>query len=184
MRIIGGAWRGRRIPVPVSPGLRPTPDRVRETLFNWLQGRLVGTRVLDPFAGTGALGLEALSRGAAHATLVERDPTIARALRATVARFGADGAHVVEADANSLLKAGPQAMGGSFDLVLLDPPFAAGAEADLCKLLAVGGWLTEQAWVYVEGPSDRAIASLPSGWEAVRTLTAGAVTARLLRAGA
>lgn len=183
MRIISGRWRGRRLPVPEAPDLRPTPDRVRETLYNWLQGRLPGTRILDLYAGSGALGLEAVSRGAAHATLVEREPDVAVVLRASVAKLGATAPEVVvvEADARAVLAGGPARLGGSYDLVLLDPPFAAAEESHLCTLLAQGGWLSESACVYLEGPSDRAAPDLPAGWQVARTLTAGAVTARLLR---
>jgi 16S rRNA (guanine966-N2)-methyltransferase len=183
VRIISGRWRGRRIPVPEAPDLRPTPDRVRETLYNWLQGRLPGSRILDLYAGSGALGLEAVSRGAAHATLVEREPAVAAVLRASVAKLGATAQEVVvvEADARAVLAAGPARLGGSYDLVLLDPPFAAAEESHLCTLLAQGGWLAESACVYLEGPSDRVAPDLPAGWQVARTLTAGAVTARLLR---
>ena len=102
VRIIGGKWRNTKLPVPLSPGLRPSSDRVRETLFNWLMSRLGGARVLDLFAGSGALGLEAVSRGAAQATLVERDAALSRQLRESVARLGAqDQIAVVQADARS-----------------------------------------------------------------------------------
>ena len=183
VRIIGGRWRGRRIPVPDAPDLRPTPDRVRETLYNWLQGRLPGSRVLDLYAGSGALGLEAVSRGAAHATLVERERSVASVLRASVEKLGATAQEVVvvEADARSVLAAGPARLGGAFDLVLLDPPFATAEDGHLCTLLAQGGWLGESACIYLEGPSDRAAPEVPEGWQIARTLTAGAVTARLLR---
>lgn len=184
MRIIAGVWRGRRIAVPEAPGLRPTPDRVRETLFNWLQGRLLGARVLDLYAGTGVLGLEALSRGAGSVLLVERHPVVAEALRQTVITLGAATAAVAEADAASLLRAGPGAVGGAFDLVLADPPFAAGGQAELCKLLAEHGWLTGAGSVYLEGPAAGGPVELPAHWQEVRALTAGAVAARLLRVGA
>lgn len=157
VRIIGGRWRGTKLAVPDRPGLRPSSDRVRETLFNWLMPVLPGARVLDLFAGTGALGLEALSRGAAHATLVERDPGLAAALREACGRLDAQ-ATVVAQDALAWLVGGQQA---SFDLVLLDPPFADGlwepALAALQPRLAAG------AWVYVESPAGTA-PSVPPGW--------------------
>ncbi len=184
MRIIAGVWRGRRIAVPDAPGLRPTPDRVRETLFNWLQGRLLGARVLDLYAGTGVLGLEALSRGAGSVLLVERHPVVAAALRQTVTMLGATAASVAAVDAAELLQAGPGAVGGAFDLVLADPPFAAGGQAELCKLLDDRGWLTSAGWVYLEGPSAGEPVALPAPWQQVRALTAGAVDARLFRVGA
>ena len=159
VRIVGGAWRGTRLPVSDAPGLRPTSDRVRETLFNWLQFRLPGARVLDLFAGSGALGLEALSRGAREALLVERDPRLAQVLRASVARLAAgDRAQVVQADALAWLRA---PLHGRFDVVFLDPPFAAGAWEAAFALLPP--WLAEDAWLYVEAPLDAAPA-IPEGW--------------------
>ncbi len=148
VRIIGGHWRGTRLPVADLDGLRPTPDRVRETLFNWLQPMVPGARVLDLFAGSGALGLEALSRGAAEALLVERDPGVAERLREAVERLHAgDRAHVVQADALSLLRT---PLHGRFDLVFVDPPFAAGGWARVLELLAP--WLSADAWLYLESP--------------------------------
>lgn len=159
VRIVGGDWRGTRLPVADAPGLRPTSDRVRETLFNWLQPVLRGARVLDLFAGTGALGLEALSRGAREAWLVERDPRLAETLRATVARLHAeDRAHVAQADALSWLRLPLQ---GRFDVVFLDPPFASGVWNDV--LAALPPWLADDAWVYVEAPLD-AVPRPPAGW--------------------
>ena len=148
VRIIGGRWRGSKLPVASAPGLRPTSDRARETLFNWLQPMLTGARVLDLFAGSGALGLEALSRGAREALLVERDPLLAQALRETCARLDAgDAATVLRADALELLRA---PLHGRFDLVFLDPPFGAGAwDTGLARL---GPWVTDEAWLYVESP--------------------------------
>ena len=147
VRIIGGRWRGTKLAVPDRPGLRPSSDRVRETLFNWLMPALPGARVLDLFAGTGVLGLEALSRGAAQAVLVERDPGLASALREAVAKLSAP-AEVHAADALAWLRGRHD----TFDLVFLDPPFAdglwAGALDGLAPRLAPG------ARVYVESPGD------------------------------
>jgi 16S rRNA (guanine966-N2)-methyltransferase len=159
VRIIGGQWRGTRLAVADAPGLRPTPDRVRETLFNWLQAELRGARVLDLFAGSGALGLEAVSRGAREAFLVERDPRLAESLRATVARLqGGDQVEVVAADALAWLRA---PLHGRFDLVLLDPPFDAGLWQPV--LACLGPWLAERAWLYLEAPLDAAI-DPGAGW--------------------
>nr|WP_219339812.1 16S rRNA (guanine(966)-N(2))-methyltransferase RsmD [Luteimonas salinisoli] len=156
IRIIGGRWRGTRLPVPDVPGLRPTSDRARETLFNWLQPVLPGARVLDLFAGTGALGLEALSRGAREALLVERDPRLAQALEETVQRLHAgDRARVVRADALALLRA---PLHGRFDLVFVDPPFADGLWQPVLDGLAP--WLAEDAWLYLESPGQ---AGVPAG---------------------
>lgn len=151
VRIIGGRWRGTRLPVADAEGLRPTPDRVRETLFNWLQPVLPGARVLDVFAGSGALGLEAVSRGAREALLVERDPRLAEALRQAVERLDAgDEVVVVRADALAWLQA---PLHGRFDVVFLDPPFSTGSWSQALALLAP--WLTEGAWLYVESPAER-----------------------------
>ncbi len=147
VRIIGGDWRGTRLPVADRDGLRPTADRVRETLFNWLQPVLPGARVLDLFAGTGALGLEAVSRGAREAVLVERDPQLAEGLRQLAAKLPGGGrVQVVCADALVWLRTAP----GGFDLAFLDPPFA----GDLWEpaLAALDGQLLENAWLYVESP--------------------------------
>lgn len=159
IRIIGGHWRGTRLNVPASPGLRPSSDRVRETLFNWLLPALPGARVLDVFAGTGALGLEAVSRGAAHATLLERDAALANALRDTVARLSAqDQVEVVQGDALAWLARPPQA---AFDLAFVDPPF----DADLWQatLIALLPRLAPGAWLYLESPHDTTPA-LPPAW--------------------
>ena len=148
VRIIGGRWRGTRLPVADMAGLRPTSDRVRETLFNWLAPVLPGARVLDLFAGSGALGLEALSRGAREALLLERDPKLAESLRQTVARLQAgDEAQVVAADAAAFLRA---PLHGRFDIAFLDPPFAANLWPAVFAELPP--WLADDAWLYVESP--------------------------------
>jgi 16S rRNA (guanine(966)-N(2))-methyltransferase RsmD len=122
LRIIGGQWRRHRLPVLDAPGLRPTPDRVRETLFNWLGQELTGWSVLDAFAGTGALGFEAASRGAATVQMLERDGRLVRGLDASRSKLGADAVSVIQADAIAWMRRVPR----QFDLVLLDPPFDAG----------------------------------------------------------
>jgi 16S rRNA (guanine966-N2)-methyltransferase len=158
VRIIGGRWRGSRLPVADVPGLRPTADRVRETLFNWLQPRLAGARVLDLFAGSGALGLEALSRGAREAVLVESDPQVATALRQVIERLGAVGeADVVRADAMAWLRT---PLHGRFDVVFVDPPFAAALWPAILALLPP--WLAPDALVYLEAPAGTA--PMPPGW--------------------
>ena len=159
IRIIGGRWRGTRLLVPASPGLRPSSDRVRETLFNWLLPVLPGARVVDVFAGTGALGLEAVSRGAAHAVLVERDAALAQSLRDTVARLSAqESVEVAQSDALAWL--GRQS-GACFDLAFVDPPFEAGLWQT--TLAALQPRLAQGAWVYVESPPEQA-PSLPPQW--------------------
>lgn len=158
VRIIGGRWRGTKLDVPNAPGLRPTADRVRETLFNWLQSQVPGARCLDLFAGSGALGFEAASRGAAQCVLVERDPGLARGLRATASRLRADAVQVIDSDALALLRTTPPS---AFDIVFVDPPFAAGLHAAVCERL--GPWLAPEAWIYVESPRDADIA-VPADW--------------------
>jgi 16S rRNA (guanine966-N2)-methyltransferase len=169
IRIIGGAFRGRRLPLPPNPALRPTPNRLRETLFNWLQPVVAGARVLDLYAGSGALGIEALSRGAAAATFVEHDAASTRAIEAALATLGTRGT-VVRADVDRFL-AGPPA---AFDLGFADPPFAAGVPAGLCTLLAAG-WLAPAAWIYLELPRAAAVPALPAGIRPHREATAGDV---------
>lgn len=177
VRIIAGTWRGRRLPVADVPGLRPTPDRVRETLFNWLAPVIEGSRCLDLFAGTGALGLEAASRGAAHVSLVERDPRALAVLRANVGLLAAgDTVQVVAADALPWLRSPPSA---PFDLVFLDPPYDAGLLAPALAALLAGGWLAPTAWLYLEWPRGAAAPLAATPW---RSLTAGQVQCALYRA--
>jgi len=163
VRIIGGRWRGSRLPVADADGLRPTSDRARETLFNWLQPVLPGARVLDLFAGSGALGLEALSRGARELLLVERDPALAESLRDSCQRLGAgSAATVLRADAVELLRT---PLHGRFDLVFLDPPFAGGGWERALERL--DPWLADGAWLYLESPAAAPVAPGP-GWLAHR----------------
>ncbi|MEN9726140.1 MAG: rRNA ((966)-N(2))-methyltransferase RsmD [Pseudomonadota bacterium] len=165
VRIIGGEWRRRWLPVPAAEGLRPTADRVRETLFNWLMPHLPGARCLDLFAGTGVLGLEALSRGAAHVTFVERDARVFQQLahNSALLQVG-DRATLVQADAVQFLETRTP---GAFDVVFLDPPFASALMADVMPLL-VRGWLAPHALVYLEFPRGGAGIALPEGWRMMR----------------
>lgn len=176
VRIIAGRWRGRRLRVLAAEGLRPTADRVRETLFNWLAAQIGGARCLDLFAGTGALGIEALSRGAAAVWFVERNPAVALQLQASLDRLGAAGAHVVGADALKFL-AGPAQ---PFDVVFLDPPFGGPDPGNLCRLLRAG-WVREGALIYLEMSRSQALPALPPGWQPLREKTAGQVRFALLR---
>jgi len=173
VRIIGGQWRRSKLPVADKPGLRPTPDRVRETLFNWLGQDLAGWNVVDAFAGSGALGLEAASRGAARATLVERDTELVHSLRASVLRLKATSVRVEHADGVGWLLRAPRA---AFDLVLLDPPYDSGvherAISAALPLLVPGGFL------YVEAPQTL---DPPTGLEPYRATRAGVVHAHLWR---
>jgi 16S rRNA (guanine966-N2)-methyltransferase len=175
VRIIGGTLRNSRLDVPDLPGLRPTADRVRETLFNWLQPVVGGARCLDLYAGTGALGIEALSRGAGAVTFVEREARLAAALKANLGRLKV-AADVVVDDASRWLRS----PGRPFDVVLLDPPFALDAWADTARLLEEGGWIAAHGWIYVESPRGKAF-SLPDNWLAHRQGQAGEVAYALYR---
>ncbi len=176
VRIVAGRLRGSRLAVPEREGLRPTPDRVRETLFNWLMPYLPGMRCLDLYAGTGALGIEALSRGADACTFVERDRELARALADNLARLRVPGAEVVNADAAGWL-AGPAR---PFDLVFLDPPFDANLWQGAAALLESRGWLADGGFAYVESPREARL-ELPPAWAPHREGFAGAVRYALYR---
>jgi 16S rRNA (guanine966-N2)-methyltransferase len=177
VRIIGGLWKRTRLPVADKPGLRPTPDRVRETLFNWLPHELAGWRCIDVFAGTGALGFEAASRGASEVLLVEQDADLVAQLRALQARLEATAIQVQRGNGVSALQ---RMAPGSIDLVFLDPPFDAGLYE---KLLApVAQLLSPDGLVYLEAPQAWGDAELePFGLALHRPLKAGAVHAHLLR---
>ncbi|MEW6331414.1 MAG: 16S rRNA (guanine(966)-N(2))-methyltransferase RsmD [Pseudomonadota bacterium] len=177
LRIIGGRWRGRRLDVSESEGLRPTPDRVRETLFNWLQPYIAGAHCLDLFAGTGALCLEALSRGAAQVVMVEKAAHVAQQLRRHVEKLEATGAEVVPADAVEFLQRAPRA----FDIVFLDPPFKSNLIAECAALVETRGWLKPGGLVYVEAPSQMSELTLPATWELIRSKKAGQVGYHLAR---
>jgi 16S rRNA (guanine966-N2)-methyltransferase len=179
LRIIGGSLRGRRIRFPDVAGLRPTGDRVRETLFNWLQPRVQGARCLDLFAGSGALGLEAWSRGAGQVVLVEHDPKAGACLAESIRALGAEGVELVRTDALAWLQADPQ----PFDLVFLDPPFAEGVLGRCCRLLDAKGWLAAGARVYLETDAAAGLPDLPAGWVLERHKRSGQVTYALARAG-
>ena len=176
VRIIGGSLRNSRLPVPAANGLRPTPERVRETVFNWLAPVIAGARCLDLCAGTGALGIEALSRGAAAVSFVEREARLAQALRANLERLGVDG-EVVAADAQAWLQRVPRA----YDIVFLDPPFALDLWGVLARQLETGGWLAAGAMVYLEWPGP-AIPGLPTNWQVHREGRAGVVRYALMKA--
>jgi len=180
VRIIGGQWRRRRLPFPAHAALRPTPDRLRETLFNWLMPSLAGARCLDLFAGSGALGLEALSRGAERAVLVEADAQVARALRDNAARLGAHTAEVLATSALDYLR-GPASP--PFHIVFLDPPFDSPLLAD-CLPLLTARWLAADARVYIERPATQAgiaPANLPPTWRLWRETRAGQAHGALYR---
>jgi 16S rRNA (guanine966-N2)-methyltransferase len=178
VRIIGGVWRGRRIHFPDLPDLRPTPDRVRETLFNWLQHSLTGTRCLDLFAGSGALGLEALSRGAAEVVFVEQFPAAARTLQEQLVRLSGEGrGRVMEMGAARFLRTPAKA----FDVAFLDPPFGKHALAEYIPMLDSGDWLKVGGLVYLENERIAGIPTLPAHWELLKSKSAGEVGYHLAR---
>ncbi|SFU36437.1 16S rRNA (guanine(966)-N(2))-methyltransferase [Xenorhabdus koppenhoeferi] len=175
IRIIGGKWRGRKLPVPDSDGLRPTTDRVRETLFNWLMPIIQEARCLDCFSGSGALGFEALSRYAKHATLIEYDRHVAAQLSSNLALLNAENAEVVQNNALQYLSKA----GAPFDVVFLDPPFRKGMLTEAIRLLESNGWLAAESWIYVEAESESAATEVPATWQLHREKIAGQVAYRL-----
>ena len=172
LRIVAGIWRSRVLEIADVEGLRPTSERIRETLFNWLTPEIAGRRCLDLFAGTGALGLEALSRGAKQVVLVEQSRKAASMLRKNVDSLDATGAVVHEGDAYSFL-AGPDAAG--FDVVFLDPPFADENLSELCRLLDEESVLAPGARVYLEQARSAPDVELPAGWRLSKDKSAGSV---------
>jgi 16S rRNA (guanine966-N2)-methyltransferase len=177
LRIIGGQWRGRRFAFPDSEGLRPTGDRVREALFNWLQVYLPGARCLDLFAGSGALGLEALSRGAAGVTFIERSRAVAKIIEDHLRALGTAAGRVLNMDAARYLEGRPE----PFDIVFLDPPFGSDIIGNCCARLETGGWLAPGAFIYLEHDRGKPLPALPTNWELFRSNTAGQVSFHLAR---
>ncbi len=178
LRIIGGQWRRRRLMFPDEPGLRPTADRVRETLFNWLQPDVAGARCLDLFAGSGACGLEALSRGASSVVFVERNRRVVAAIRQNLELLAAEGASVINADVMQWLLSGQSGTGASamaFDLVFLDPPYDADLLPGACRKLDNSGMLAAGAKIYLENRSVITDAMLPESWYITRQSRAGSV---------
>ena len=172
LRIVAGNWRSRLLDIADVEGLRPTSERVRETLFNWLAPRIHGARCLDAYAGTGALGLEALSRGARSVDFVERSGIAARQLRRNIEALEAHGAAVLQANALDFLG---ETATGPYDLVFLDPPFAADLLEETCRLLEQRHLLANDALVYLELPQKGVRPHLPAGWQIEKDKTAGNV---------
>jgi len=172
IRIISGSWRGRRLPVLDSDGLRPTTDRVRETLFNWLMHDVNGANCLDLFAGSGALGLECLSRGAEFVQFVEANAKVAASLSANLNTLLSDKARadVSQQDALNFLKSN---QGKRYDVVFLDPPFQSELAVQAIKLLLDNNWLGEKALVYLEQDSNLDVINVPEQWQVYRQGSAG-----------
>lgn len=179
LRIIGGRWRGRNLDFPDVEGLRPTPDRVRETLFNWLQNDIIGARCLDLFAGSGALGLEALSRGAARSVLVENSKLVAQQLDTHLRTLQCSDGIVVTMDAQTFLERGPG--DARYNIVFLDPPFEKGLIKHCIKLLEEKHWLAKNALIYLEMERNLQMPDLPGNWKYTHERTASQVSYRLAR---
>jgi len=171
LRIIGGEWRGRKLTFPDVEGLRPTTDRVRETLFNWLQPVIQGARCLDLFAGSGALGMEALSRGAAVVQFIDRERRAVQSLKENLALLRSTRGEVLQVDALSYLRGEAR----PFDVVFLDPPFRQGLLQPCLEQLCQGGWLAEHGRIYIEVEQEGGEPEMPEGWEMVRRKQAGQV---------
>ena len=172
IRIIGGEWRSRKLTVPDAPGLRPTPDRVRETLFNWLASYIGGARVLDAFTGSGALFLEALSRGASSGIALDLNTEAINNLRRNLELLDCDSAEVLRADALQYLSNTAER---GFDIVLLDPPFHQDLLLTACQLLESNNWLNERAWIYTESEQAPSSLGVPNTWRLHREKHTGQV---------
>jgi 16S rRNA (guanine966-N2)-methyltransferase len=176
LRIIAGLWRGRKLNFPDVDGLRPTGDRIRETLFNWLAPEIQGARCLDLFAGSGALGIEALSRGASISAMVERDTKAAAQLNANLEILKAEAGRIINADALSLLQKGNS--DEPYHIIFIDPPFQLKLWQAVIDALEAGNWLAENATIYIESGRDDAYQP-PINWQLHRDKHAGAVSYRL-----
>ncbi len=172
IRIIGGEWRSRKLTVPEAPGLRPTPDRVRETLFNWLAPTIQGARVLDAFTGSGALFLEALSRGASTGVAIDANTDAVNNLRRNLAVLQCDDAEVLRVDSLQYLSNKTEQ---GFDIVLLDPPFHQDLLLSACQLLEDNNWLNKDAWIYTESEQVPSSLGVPSTWRLHREKHTGQV---------
>ena len=171
LRIIGGQWRSRKLPIADVPGLRPSTDRVRETLFNWLQADIAGARCLDLFAGSGALGFEAASRGAREVVLVESSPVAQKILAANITSLQALQVQLIAGDAMHWL----QQSHSPFDVVFIDPPYASDLLAPVCARLEQQNLLTHRAKIYLECDAQRDLPPLPMNWQIIRGKKAGQV---------
>ena len=178
LRIIGGDWRSRKLRFPDAGGVRPTPARTRETLFNWLTHPLAGSRCLDLFAGSGALGLEALSRGAATTIFVDHTPALAQALRGNLRLLKSEQGEVACQNIETYLAQPPAK---PVDILFMDPPFRQGWLEKLFPMIADNGWVKPGGWIYAEHESDTPTPPAPSNWTLHRQKTAGQVTYCLFR---
>jgi len=180
LRIIAGEWRSRRLAVPAGDGLRPTPDRVRETVFNWLAPYIEGAHVLDAFTGSGALYLEALSRGATQAVALDSNPAAIANLRHNLEVLRCPRGQVIQSDALRYLQGEVKQQ---FDLVFLDPPFHQDLLANTCSLLEARGWLRDNAWIYTESEAAPSSLQMPGSWHLHREKKTGQVHYALWQRG-
>ena len=179
VRIIGGEWRGRKLNFPEIEGLRPTPDRVRETLFNWLSAYVPGGRCLDMFSGSGALGFEALSRGAIHVTMIDNSAEVIHQLRQNIQELKSQHAELVTGSAVNWLETRTGDLEIQYDIVFMDPPFNKDLAPLCCLLLEQKNLLADNAMIYVETEKEMTDLQVPDNWELYRDKTAGQVTYRL-----
>ena len=179
VRIIAGLWRGRKLPVLNAEGLRPTTDRVKETLFNWLMMDVANARCLDCFAGSGSLGIEALSRQATSVTFLEKFKDASLLLKKNITSLKADNAEVVHTDSLQFLA--QTNLNTLFDIVFVDPPFHLGLVPTVLKQLDQNGWLAENALIYVETEKNHPPLVLPAHWQILKEKVAGQVVSRLIR---
>ncbi|MCK5092130.1 MAG: 16S rRNA (guanine(966)-N(2))-methyltransferase RsmD [Gammaproteobacteria bacterium] len=178
LRIIGGIWRGRKLSFPDIDGLRPTPDRVRETVFNWLQPVIQGARCLDLYCGSGAFGFEASSRGAAEVVMVDNNREVTATLQEHSSLLKAQDMQIVQRDVSAFLQATEPS---PFDIVFLDPPYGQNLLSACCEQLEKNGWLKSDATIYLEAEHEIDQASLPSSWILVKSKRAGQVNYHLAR---
>lgn len=171
LRIIAGQWRSRQLQFADIPGLRPTPARVRETLFNWLQYEIIGKRCLDLYSGSGALGFEAASREAKLVTLVENNTQACRKISENIQTLSAKQIKLINSDVLRFLAGDADV----YDLVFLDPPFGKGLAIQTCQWLEEKGWLADQAKIYIEVENKLELQNLPENWQCLKTKTAGEV---------
>lgn len=176
VRIIGGQWRGRKLPVIDSVGLRPTSDRVKETLFNWLAPAVAGAHCLDCFAGSGSLGFEAFSRYAARVIFLENDYHISNQLKSNIQQLNATHIEVIQEDALKWLS---QQVKHPFDIIFLDPPFHTYLLEAAIQLLEKNHWLSPEAWIYVETEKLKNSVITPVSWQLHREMTTANVISRL-----
>lgn len=175
VRIISGLWRGRKLPVHDAEGLRPTTDRVKETLFNWLAQDIPHAKCLDLFAGSGGLGFESASRQADKVTMLEMNPQAFAQLKTNIAALKASNIEAVNTDTLAYLKQPGQA----YDVVFIDPPFRQGLLQETVQLLEQNGWLAANAMIYIESEKELPLTELPASWQLYREKIAGQVCYRL-----